>query len=191
MSWESTSGAMKRLSGGQSDARADTSEYDGNGYPCSTGKSSSRAASPASSSHTIAAYNPLPGRASYTNPSQPPSRHSLGAANFSSTDPAQLSSSIPSALLRQSSTGASSGGRYYAAKASKCWGPQHQVKKMSTPLSAQDSGPQDFLSLLERSKGTRDAGASHRVPKRTNSNPRELFERSGQLMYSLGDKLRR
>ena len=190
MSWESTSGASKRLSGGQTDTRAETYKYDGNGYPHSTGKSSSRPASPTPSTHTIAAYNPLPVRASYTIPIQPSSRHSLGATSCSSADPAHLSSSIPRALLRRSSTGASTGGRHYAAEASECWGPEHQVKKIAPP-SAQDSGPQDFLSLLERSKGTRDAAASHGVPKRTNSNPRELFERSGQLMYSLGDKLRR
>lgn len=189
MSYES-SGAISRQLGGQPDVRAGTSQYDGNGYPCSNGKSSSRSASSGASTHTIAAYNPLPRRTSYTIPSHPPSRHSLGATSSSATDPAHLSSSIPSALLCRSSTGASNGGRPYAAQASEWWGPQHQVKNTSTP-SAQDSGPQDFLSLLERSKGTRDAGASHGVPKRTNSNPRELLERSGQLMYSLGDKFRR
>ena len=189
LSWESTSGAMRRLSGGQ-DVRADARQYDGNGYPSSIGKSSPRPASPAPSAHTIAAYNPLPGRTSYTVPSQSPSRRSLGATSSSATDPAHLPSSIPSPLPRQSSTGASIGGRPYAAQASQSWSPQHQMKKTST-TSAQDSGPQDFLSLLERSKGTRDAGASHNVPKTTNSNPRELFERSGQLMYSLGDKFRR
>ena len=190
MSWESTSGAIRRLSGGQSDNRADISQYDLNGYPCSISKYSSRPASPAPSTQTIAAYNPLPGRTSYTIASQPPSRHSLGTTSCLATDPAHLSSSTPCALLRRSSTGASIGGRPYAAQESECRGPQHQVKKTSTP-TAQDLGPQDFLSLLERSKGTQDAGASYGVPKRTNSNPRELLERSGQLMYSLGDKFRR
>ena len=190
MSWESTCGAIRKPSGGQSDARADASQYDGNGYPRSIAKCLSRPASPAPSTPTIAAYNPLPGRTSFTHPSQPPSRHSLGATSSSAKDPAHLSSSIPSALVRQSSTGASIGGCHYIAQASECWDPQHQMKKTPTP-SAQGSGPQDFLSLLERSKGTRDASASRNVPKRTNSNPRELFERSGQLMYSLGDKFRR
>ena len=190
LSWESRSGSMRRLSGGQSDVRADTCQYDGNGYPSSFGKSSPRPASPAPSAHTIAAYNPLPGRTSYTVPSQSPSRRSLGAISSSATDHAHLPSSIPSVLLRRSSTGGSIGGRPYAAQASQGWSPQHQMKKTSTP-SAHDSGPQDFLSLLERSQATRDADASRSVPKTTNSNPRELFERSGQFMYSLGDKFRR
>ena len=64
------------------------------------------------------------------------------------------------------------------------------MKRKAAPAE-QGAGPQDFLSLLERSRGTREADASHGVPKRTNSNPRELFERSGQFMYSLGDKFRR
>lgn len=188
LSWESSSNAIKRLSGGPSDATADTSRHDGNGYPRST--SSPLPVSPGPPPHTIAAYNPLPGRISYTKPSQRPSRHSLGATSSPATDPAHLSSSIPSAPLRRSSTGVSMGGHPYTAQASASWDQEHQVKRKTAPAE-QGAGPQDFLSLLERSRGARDGGAPYGAPKRTNSNPRELFERSGQFMYSLGDKFRR
>ena len=194
ISRESTSSAARRLSSGRSYARAETdSKYDGNVYPRSIGKPASRPASPDPSPHTIPAYNPLPGRNTFTGSNQPTSRYSLGATGSSATDFAHLSASIPSApLLCRSSTDASTGGHpyTYATQASDCWGQEHQVKKRTTS-SAQGAGPQDFLSLLERSKEARFASASHSMPKRTNSNPRELFERSGQFMYSLGDKFRR
>ena len=190
LSWESVSSTTRRRSTGRSDNRAETlSTYDGNGYPRSSSKSASRPASPAPGSPTIPAYKLLP--STFATRTQLPSRHSFGATSSPSTDPAHLSPSGPRAAFpQQFPTGVLPQGHPYATQTSDCWGQEYQLKKrITTPV--QNAGPQDFLSLLERSRDANTAKASHSGPRRSSNNARELFERSGQFVSSLGEKFRR
>lgn len=191
LSSESASSTSRRQSTGRLDTRAEVySTYDGNGYPRGITKSASRPASPDPGSPTIPAYNLFP--STFTCPNQLPSRRFRGATGSPATDPSHLSSTIPSPpLIQRVSSGVSTGGHPYASQASDCWGQEHQLKKRTT-TPVQQAGPQDFLSLLaERSRNAKVANASHSVPKRSNSNARQLFERSGQFVSSLSDKFRR
>ena len=172
----------RRLSSAGSYAAAAAQSY------YSRSRSSSRPTSPGHASHTIPAYNPLHSSRAVTPSYQLPSRHSLGTSTQPVTDPVHLSATVPRApLLRRFSSAGPSGGHPYAAQASESWGQHQQHAKKRNTSSQQASGPQDFLSVLERSKQVDSVQSAHPPPARRSSS-REFLERPGQFMW---DKIQR